>query len=128
MGTSAQYAATVQNGNAQVTAANAARDGSGAIVDVFAGASPSGSRLDDLSITATGTTTAGMIRLFLHNGVTSRLWKEVTVSAVIPGANTPCWSADLKDMALVLKYGYKLQASTEKAETFNLNVTRAGDF
>lgn len=127
MSTSSNYAATPRTAFAQATAANTARDGTGTIATVFV-AGASGSRIDDIAIIATGTTTAGMVRLYLHDGTNARLWREVAVSAITPSATVSPFSSVLGNLALVLQTGWSLRASTEKAETFNVLVTRAGDF
>lgn len=127
MSVQAQYAATPKTAVAQVSTANTARDGTGTLATVFT-AGASGSRIDDIAIIATGTTTAGMVRLFLHDGTTARLWREVAVSAITPSATVSPFSSLLGNLALVLQSGWSLRASTEKAETFNVVVTRAGDF
>lgn len=127
MSTSAQYAATPKTAVAQVTTANTARDGTGTLATVFT-AGTSGSRIDDIAIIATGTTTAGMVRLFLHDGTNARLWREVAVSAITPSATVSPFSSLLGNLALVLQSGWSLRASTHNAETFNVLVTRAGDF
>ena len=123
----AQYASTVANAAVVISSANSNRDGTGALVDVITGAA-SGTRVDDVSIAATGTTTAGVVRLYLHDGTNSRLWKEIMVPANTPSTTNATWSYSLSDMALVLKSGWKLRASTNNAETFHVLVTRAGDF
>lgn len=127
MSTSSNYAATPKTAVAQVSTANTARDGTGTLATVFT-AGTNGSRIDDITIVATGTTTAGMIRLFLHDGTNARLWREVAVSAITPSATVSPFSSALGSLALVLQTGWSLRASTEKAETFNILVTRAGDF
>lgn len=127
MATSAQYASTVRAAAAQVTTANTNRNGTGAIVTVFTAGS-SGSRIDDISIDATGTTTAGVVRLFLNDGSTSYLWQEILVTAVTPSTTQAVWSYTLLNLALVIPSGWSLRASTNNAETFNILVTRAGDF
>ena len=127
MSTSAQYAATPRTAVAQVTTANTARDGTGTLATVFT-AGASGSRIDDLAIVAAATTTAGMVRLFLHDGTNARLWKEIAVSAVTPSATVAVFSSALNSQALILQSGWSLRASTHNAETFNVLVTRAGDF
>ncbi len=122
------YASTPNTAVAQVGgAANANRDGTGTIVTVFT-AGASGSRVDDITLTAIVTTTAGMVRLFLHDGATAKLWREVMVPANTVSATNPAWSALLTNLALVLKAGWSLRASSEKAELINVCVTRAGDF
>ena len=127
MSSSAQYAATPKTAVAQVSTANTARDGTGTLATVFT-AGASGSRIDDIAIIATGTTTAGMVRLFLHDGTNARLWREVAVGAVTPSATVSPFSSLLGSLALVLQTGWSLRASTHNAETFNVLVTRAGDF
>jgi len=127
MSIASNYAATPRTAVAQATTANTARDGTGTLATVFT-AGASGSRIDDITITATGTTTAGMVRLFLHDGTTARLWREVAVSAITPSATVSPFSSLLGNLALVLQTGWSLRASTHNAETFNVLVTRAGDF
>jgi hypothetical protein len=130
MATAAQYAATSRAAVAQVTAANTARDGTGTIVTVMAGAS-TGSRVDDIRIQATGTVTAGVVRLFLSldNGTTNRLLREILVTATTPSTTVEAWSASLTNLGILLPSTTALlRASTNNAETFNILVTRAGDF
>ncbi len=127
MSITSNYAATPKTAVAQVSTANTARDGTGTLATVFT-AGTSGSRIDDIAIIATGTTTAGMVRLFLHDGTNARLWREVAVSAITPSATVSPFSSLLGNLALVLQTGWSLRASTNNAETFNVLVTRAGDF
>jgi hypothetical protein len=127
MATTAQYAATVQNAQAQISTANTNRNGTGTIGTVMTGAT-NGTRIDDIYIVATGTTTAGVVRLFISDGTNVRLWQEILVSAVTPSTTVQVWSYTLLNQALILESGWSLQASTNNAETFNVIVTRAGDF
>jgi hypothetical protein len=127
MASNANYAATPKSALAQLSAANTNRDGTGTIVPVLS-AGTSGSRIDDIVITATGTTTAGMVRLFLHDGTNARLLREVPVSAITPSATVQAFTASLPNLALVLAPGWSLRASTHNAEAFNVAVTRAADF
>jgi hypothetical protein len=127
MATAAQYAATVQNASAQVTTANTNRNGTGTIVSVMTGAT-NGTRIDDIYIVATGTTTAGVVRLFISDGTNIRLWQEVLVPAITPSTTVSVFNASLINVGLILENGWSLQASTNNSETFNILVTRAGDF
>jgi hypothetical protein len=127
MATTAQYASTVQNAQAQVSTANTNRNGTGTLATVMTGAT-NGTRIDDIYIVATGTTTAGVVRLFISDGTNIRLWQEILVSAVTPSTTVAVWSYTLLNQALLLESGWSLQASTNNAETFNILVTRAGDF
>lgn len=127
MSTTANYAATPRSALGQVSTANTNRDGTGTIATIFT-AGASGSRIDDITIIATGTTTAGMVRLFLHDGTNARLWAEVPVSAATPSGTVQAFAASLLNQSLILPSGWSLRASTNNAETFNVIVDRAGDF
>lgn len=127
MASNANYAATPKSALAQLSAANTLRDGTGTIATVLS-AGTSGSRVDDIVITATGTTTAGMVRLFLHDGTNARLLREVPVTAITPSGTVQAFTASLPNLALVLAPGWSLRASTHNAESFNVAVTRAADF
>lgn len=132
MSTSAQYASTPKCGVGQVSVANTNRDGTGTIVTVFS-AGASGSRIDAIDLKAVGTTTAGMIRLFIHDGADARLLTEVPVTAITPSGTLPSWEAQLNTntmtqvLPLVLPTGYSLRAATNNAETFNV-IALGGDF
>lgn len=127
MATAAQYAATPRTTITVLGAANANRDGTGVINTVFTAGS-SGSRIDDIYVTATGTTTAGQIRLYISDGTNANLWQEVLVSAVTPNATIQPWSYSWLNQSLVLANGYSLRASSNNANTFHVVVSRAGDF
>jgi hypothetical protein len=128
MATTAQYAATARTAIAQISTANTNRNGTGTIGTVFTGGT-NGSRIDDISIVATGTTTAGVVRLFINDGTTSYLWQEILVSAITPSTTVQVFSFTLLNQALILaSSSWSLRASTNNAETFNILVTRAGDF
>jgi hypothetical protein len=128
MSTAAQYASTVRAAVAQVTTANPNRDGTtGTYVTVFT-AGASGSRIDDIYMTATVTTAAGMIRLFISNGTNIRMLSETPVTAITVAATTAAWTAVFLNQGLILPSGYLLIASTEVSNAINILVTRAGDF
>jgi hypothetical protein len=109
---------------AQVSAANAGRDGTGTIVTVATGTAD-GKRINVVRIKAIVTTTAGMIRLYYSadSGVTNRLIGEVLVAAITASATAAAFEADW-----IPPGGYlnlvgttdMLRASTEKAEAHNL--------
>jgi len=116
----------------QISTANTARDGTGTIGTIFT-AGASGSRIDTVALKATATTTAGMIRLFIHDGTTARLLTEVPVVAVTPSGTLPSWEAQLTTnsmsqvLPIILPTGYSLRAATNNAETFNV-IAEGGDF
>jgi hypothetical protein len=122
-------------GLAEISAANPNLDGTGTIVEVVDGQTE-GVRIDQIEVKATVTTTSGVVRLFLSfdSGVTWVLWREVSVSPVIPSAVLPAFrgvidlSTTLDDPPLnLLDATVRLGASTERAEAFNV-YARGGDF
>jgi hypothetical protein len=130
MGTAPVFAATPRCAIAQVSTANTARDGTGTIAIVFT-AGASGSKIERVRISGTGTTTAGVVRLFIHDGTNARLIREVLVGAITPSTTIEAFSADIDysgpDQVFVLPTGYSLRASTHNAETFNVFVF-GGDY
>ena len=116
----------------RISTANTARDGTGTTGDVITGQT-SGTRIDRVVVTATGTTTAGMVRLFVYDGSANvRAWREIVVTAITVGASTAAFTATLSSTVqgeplLVLPNGYVLRASTHNAETFDV-IAHAGDY
>ena len=128
MASNASYVGTPKNGTCQLSVANTNRDGTGTLGIVHT-AGAGGARIDVLRIQATGTTTAGMIRLFLDVGGTTRLIGEVPVIAVTPSGTQPAWAVDYEfPRGLVMQANAVLKAGTHTAESFNLIPTLAGDF
>lgn len=138
MAINAQYVATPKIGIANISTANAARDGSGTITTVLTGA-VGGTRIDRISIDATATTTAGMIRFFIsdttaaNTSANTHLYLEIPVTAVTPTATVQAFNKAISSISLpdmlpvVLPANYTLRVSTEKAENFRITV-QGGDF
>jgi hypothetical protein len=132
MASNPSYAATPKCGLGQVSIANTARDGTGTIATVFT-AGANGSRIDAIDIKAVDTTTAGMIRLFIHDGTNAQLLTEIPVTALTPSDTLPSWEAQLNTnsmsqvLPIILPTNYSLRASTNNAETFNV-IAFGGDF
>ncbi len=122
MATAPAFAATPRCAIVQATAANTARDGSGTIATLFT-AGASGSRIERVRISAAGTTTAGVVRLFIHDGSNARLFKEILVTAITPSTTIAVFESEVDLSAasgiLVLPTGYSLRVATHNAETFN---------
>lgn len=106
----------------QVTTANTNRDGSGSPSALCQG-SAAGLKITSIQVQATGTTTAGMVRIFLStdSGSTWRLFDEFPVGAVTPSASLPAYRASKNYTDLVL-FGtaVRLAATTHNTETFNV--------
>lgn len=132
MSTAANYASTPKCGVGQVSVANTNRDGTGTLATILT-AGASGSRIDAINLKAVATTTAGMIRLFIHDGTNARLLTELPVLALTPSATLPSWEAQITTnnmsqiLPIILPTGYSLRASTHNTETFNV-IAIGGDF
>lgn len=129
MAATSQYVATVKNGTlAQATVANTLRDGTGTLATILT-AGATGARVDAIIFNAPDTVTAGMLRLFITIGATTRLLDEVPVIATAPSATVMAWRVNyIPAVPIVLEAGALLKFSTNNAETFNAIATYAGDF
>lgn len=108
---------------------NTALDGTGTITTVMT-AGVNGARVDKIILKAAGTTTAGMLRIFVKIAAgTYRLIDEVAVTAIVPAATTQSFSAIWTPTSgtLELSPNCVLGISTEKAENFNA-MPVAGDY
>lgn len=107
---------------AQVSTANTNRDGTGTIVTCCTGAA-AGTRVSSVTVKATGSTTAGMVRIFLStdSGTTWRLWDEIIIDATTPSGTVASrtYRREYSDLVL-LGTSDLLGASTHNAEVFNI--------
>lgn len=133
MATDPNFAAYPMVAVGQVSTANTNRDGTGTIATIYT-APANGARIDEIIIEATGTTTAGMVRLFIHDGTNARLWQEVTVTAATPSGTVAAFRSAVRndtraDLPLLLlpNASWSLRASTNNAETFNV-IAIGGSF
>jgi hypothetical protein len=109
-------------GCVEISTANTNRDGTGTLGTVLTGAAE-GTRVTKVTIQALGTTTAGMVRLFIDTGAAIYLWKEIPITAITGSASVAEFFYALEllgERALILPTGYILKASTHNAETFNV--------
>jgi hypothetical protein len=134
MAANPQYVGTPRTWTGQMSTANTNRDGTGTLATIMT-AGANGSRIDEITIKAVAATTAGMARLYLHDGTNARLFDEVPVLAVTPSGTIPTWEAVLGNNApvnsgkypLYLPTGWSLRAAPHNAETFNVHAS-GGDF
>ena len=109
------YAATPSIGAAVLSAANPNRNGTGTVVNVLT-AGIYGARIDKITIKAVGSTTSGMVRIFLFDGTTYFLYDESSVLEVTVDPSTPSFRRTLATLALDLPANWSLRASTANAE------------
>lgn len=109
-----------------VSAGNVNRDGTGTLVTLLT-AGPDGARVDRVTATAIGVTTAGMLRLFVADDAGTpniRLVKELPVTAVTPSASVAGFAAEWVradgQPVVDLPPLYSLRAATHNAESFHL--------
>lgn len=120
-----QFAATPKLGASSISTANTGRDGTGTLGTVLT-AGAAGTRLRAVHIRATASTTAGMVRLYLHDGTTAHLFKEVPVNAITPSGSVEAFSAHLNEstnpdlLPVTIPTGWSLRASTHNAEAFRV--------
>jgi hypothetical protein len=119
------FAQAVRHAAATISTANTNRDGSGTIGTILTAGS-NGTLIDHVDICAIGTTTAGVVRLYVHNGSAAFLWKEVLVGAITPSTSIEAFFARIDcsrpENRLVLPSGWSLRASTHNAESFNVHA------
>jgi hypothetical protein len=110
-------------GQAILLVGNTSLNGTGQLYDVASGAAD-GTRVDKVIVQAVGTTTAGMVRLFVYDPTADRntLIAEVRVEAITPSASVKAFSQtlDLLPNGIMLPQNYVLRASTHNSETFHV--------
>ncbi|MBT8200074.1 MAG: hypothetical protein KJO36_06120 [Acidimicrobiia bacterium] len=117
------FASSVVHAVGQVSTANANRDGTGTITTVYTVDNSGGAIVDLVRVVATGTTTAGMVRIYLNDGSNTRMVKEITVDAVTASGTVPADSSAWVPIGdLILEDAHSIRASTENAEEFNVFV------
>jgi hypothetical protein len=122
-----QYADNPRSESVEISASNTNRDGTGTIVQLIQAVGEIGTIVDRIYIKATGTTTAGMFRIFKREGSGSwKLYDEIPVTAITPSASLPTFRVIL-NVGEVLKSGDSFGVSTHNAESFIAHAF-GGDF
>lgn len=105
-----------------ISEANGSLNGSGTLGTVLTsptGGSIGGTQVNAVEIKATGSTSQGMIRLFIYDGTTKFLVTEIPIPSnsqtnTVPAFRTLCY------LGIYLSPGYSLMASTEENDEFNI--------
>jgi hypothetical protein len=86
--------------------------------------------IENITIKATDTTTAGCIRFFIStdSGTSKRLIAEIVVNAITPGASAATFVSEVPQLSGLVLVGTSslLYASTHNAETFNVIAEKSG--
>lgn len=126
MAANPNFAATPRVGAVVISSADTSRTAPTNVGTVFTAGS-SGSRIDEVNVTATGTATDNIVRLFLHNGSAYFLIQEINVTALVPSVTAPVFTYTLTFSNLMLPSGWSLRATTNNAESYSV-VAYGGDF
>lgn len=116
------FAVTPRIGTVNIATANTNRDGTGAIATLITGAS-TGTRISEIVIKARVTTTAGQVRVFLHDGTNFFFFDEIavaaaTVSATVQGARVSTTYANL----VLPSASWSIRVSTNNAESTDVSA------
>jgi hypothetical protein len=120
MAASPVFAVTPRIGAVQLSVANTNRDGTTGTYGTLISAGNSGTRIAEIAVQATGTTTAGMIRLFTNDGTNNRMFDEISVAAASPTASVKATRISTTYTNLTLPSGWSIRASTHNAEVINV--------
>jgi len=126
MATAPNFTKRPRNGRCTISAANTARDGTGTLVDLLVADATDGSMGQRITICATGNTTAGMIRFFIHDGTAYDLKLEIPVTAVTASATVAAFTATITPN-WILATGMSIHVSTQNAQEFRVTL-EGGDF
>jgi hypothetical protein len=118
------FAVTPRIATVNIATANANRDGTGTVATLITGAS-TGTRIAEIVIKARVTTTAGQVRVFLHDGTNFVAFDEIavaaaTVSSTVQGARVSTTYSNL----VLPNASWSVRVSTDKAES--IDVTALG--
>jgi hypothetical protein len=145
MATNAQYTKNARQASVVISTANTNRDGTGTMTIVWTApafvdaTNPGGSRIERVVIQATGTTTAGMVRLFVSSDAAGNtaantfLYEEVPVTAATPSTTVQAYATALQAVTyqtlfpIMIAPGSTLRVSTANAESF-IVTAMGGDY
>lgn len=100
-----------------VSSAESALDGTNAVT-ILTGAS-NGTLIKTVSVKASGNTTEGMVRLFVYDGVQTKIISEINIPRVTKSSRYPTFETTI-DLDFILEASSILKATTQNAESFNI--------
>ena len=122
MAASPVFAVTPRISAVTIATANTARDGSGAVGTVITGAA-TGTRIAEIVVKANGTTTAGNVRIFLHDGTTFFFFDEIAISAATASGTVQTVRVLTTYANLILpSASWSIRASTNNAESMTVTA------
>ena len=119
------FAVTPRLSSVAVATANTNRDGTGTLVSLITGVA-AGTRINEVAVQATVTTTAGMVRIYLYDGTNYRLWDEVAIPVAAVSASVKGIRVATTYNNLILpSASWQLFASTHNGEAFTVTTMGA---
>lgn len=106
-------------GIANISVANPNLDGSGTLGTVLTAEGANGTAVNSVTVKATGSTSEGMVRLFVFDGKSYFLWKEISIPSNQQTDVVSAFEITITEQ-IVLNPGNSLMASTQNAESFNV--------
>lgn len=108
----------------RIGTANTGRDGTGTMGTLYTG-SANGARVMRVVVTATGSTTSGVIRLFKYDGTNTFLFDEILVPTITPSTTVKVFNYVYKmSDGFAIDYfndaTWQLRVATNNAEGFNV--------
>lgn len=117
-----QFAVTPRIGTVNIATANTNRDGTGTVATLITGAS-TGTRIAEIVIKARVTTTAGQVRVFLHDGTNFFFFDEIAVAAATPSNSVQSTRVSTSYANLVLpNASWSVRVSTHNAESIDVTA------
>jgi len=124
MATSPAFAVTPRIASVNIATANTNRDGTGTVATLITGAA-TGTRIAELVVKARVTTTAGQVRVFLHDGSSFFALDEIAVAAATVSASVQSTRVSVVYNNLILpSASWSIRVSTHNAES--IDVTALG--
>jgi hypothetical protein len=124
MATSPAFAVAPRIATVNIATGNTARDGTGTVATLITGAA-TGTRVAELVAKAKVTTTAGQVRVFLHDGTSFFAFDEIAVAAATVSATVQGTRVSVIYNNLILpSASWSLRVSTHNAES--IDVTALG--
>lgn len=118
------FAVTPRIASVNIATANTNRDGTGTVATLITGAA-TGTRIAEIVIKARVTTTAGQVRVFLHDGTNFFAFDEISVAAATVSASVQSVRVSTTYANLVLpSASWSVRVSTHNAES--IDVTALG--
>jgi hypothetical protein len=118
------FAVTPRVAAVNIATANTNRDGTGTVATLITGAS-TGTRIAEIVVQARVTTTAGMVRIFLHDGTTFYFFDEVSIAAATVSNSVKGARVSTAYLNLILpNASWSVRVSTHNAES--MDVTALG--